>query len=395
MRIAQIAPLYVATPPRSYGGTERVISGLTEELVRRGHEVTLFATGDSRSSGRLVPCVPKALGFAHLTEAGAAHVAMLAQVFARASEFDVIHTHVDYLALRFAISSPTPTIFTLHGTLDLPGYPEALSAFPTLRYVSISDNQRTPVPHLNWVATIHHGIDVPSYPYTDEPGKYLLFVGRISPDKGPDRAIAIAKRTGIPLKIAAKVDPKDRRYFKRVIRPLLDDPLIEYLGPTNETRKRALMRNALALLLPIRWAEPFGLVFIESLACGTPVLTCPLGAAPEILREGVTGYMRESDDELVEAALRVHSISRASCRAWAERHFGLSAMADHYLRVYEAATRKRQTQHAVDILASTGVDSIAPAESIAPVESMAPVESIQPGIQPGIQPLGTDQAGFS
>ena len=388
MRIAQVAPLYVATPPRSYGGTERVISGLTEELVSRGHEVTLFATGDSRSSAQLVAGVPKALGFAHLMEAGAAHVAMLAQVYARASEFDVIHAHVDYLALPFAAASPTPTIITLHGALDLPGYAQALSAFPGLRYVSISDSQRAPVPGLNWVATVHHGIDVCSHPYTDEPGKYLLFVGRIAPEKGPDRAIAIAKRAGIPLKIAAKVDPKDRRYFQREIRPLLDDPLIEYLGPMDETHKRALMRDALALLLPIRWTEPFGLVFIESLACGTPVLTCPMGAAPEILSEGITGYMRESDDELVEAALRVRSIARAGCREWAERRFGLSAMADRYLSVYEAAMRKRQTQHAVDILATTLAGSVVPIEPIEPIEPAEPVQT-------GVQPFSTDQAGIS
>jgi glycosyltransferase involved in cell wall biosynthesis len=349
MRIAQVAPLYVATPPRSYGGTERIISGLTDELVKQGHEVTLFATGDSQTRARLVACAPEALGFEHIFESGAAHVAMLAQVYRRASEFDVIHSHVDYQALPFAAASKTPTIITLHGALDLPGYPEALSAFPDVRYVSISDNQRTPLPQLNWAATVYHGIDVQSHPFGELPGTYLLFVGRISPEKGPERAIAIAKQCGIPLKIAAKVDPKDRKFFEGTVKPLLNDPLIEFLGPVNEKRKCELMKNALALLLPIRWPEPFGLVFIEALACGTPVLTCPMGAAPEILSEGKTGFMRESDDELAEAALHVSEVSRAGCRAWAERRFDISEMTRNYLAVYRAAMDERPLLHALDI----------------------------------------------
>lgn len=363
MRIAQVAPLYVATPPRLYGGTERIISALTEELVKRGHEVTLFATGDSRTSARLVACTPHALGFEHIFESGAAHVGMLAQVYRRASEFDVIHAHVDYPILPFAENSKTPTIITLHGALDALGYPEALSAFPDLRYVSISDSQRAPLPQLNWAATVYHGVDVRSYPFGAQPGDYLAFVGRISPEKGPDRAIAIARRCGIPLKIAAKVDPKDRKFFEQVIKPQLDDPLIEYLGPLDERHKRELLKNALALLLPIRWPEPFGLVFIEALACGLPVLTCPKGAAPEILREGVTGYMREQDDELAEAALRVAEVSRAGCRAWAERHFDISDMTNNYEAVYLAAmqptmaTEKRKTRHAFDIPTDVRVEA--------------------------------------
>ncbi len=338
MRIAQVAPLYVATPPLSYGGTERIISGLTEELVRQGHEVTLFATGDSRTSARLVACAPKAMGFDQVFETGAAHIGMLAQVYRRASEFDVIHAHIDYPVFPFASHSKTPTVITLHGALDTPGYPEALLAFPDLNYVSISDNQRTPLPQLHWLATGHHGLDIGSYPYGEQPGSYLLFVGRISPEKGPDRAIAIAKACGIPLKIAAKVDPKDRAFFNQVVRPQLDDPLIENIGPVGERRKRELMRNALALLLPIRWPEPFGLVFIEALACGTPVLTCPSGAAPEILAEGVTGFMRETDEELVEAARRVSDVARSGCRAWAEQRFDRKRMTSDYLKVYQEVT---------------------------------------------------------
>jgi glycosyltransferase involved in cell wall biosynthesis len=361
MRIAQVAPLYVATPPHGYGGTERIISGLTETLVKQGHEVTLFATGDSRTSARLVACAPKALGFEHLFESGAAHTAMLAQVYRRASEFDVIHSHVDYQALPFAANSKTPTIITLHGALDMDGYPEALSAFPDIRYVSISNNQRTPLPNLNWAATVYHGIDVRAHPFGEQPGKYLLFVGRISPEKGPERAIAIAKQCGLPLKIAAKIDPKDRTFFNQVVKPLLDKEKdngnIEFLGPVDERRKRILMKNALALLLPIRWQEPFGMVYIESLACGTPVLTCPMGAAPEILSEGETGFMRESDDELAEAALRVREVSRAGCRAWAEQRFDISTMTRNYLDVYQAALGKRQPHRTLDIAMDVRVDT--------------------------------------
>lgn len=358
MRIAQVAPLYVDTPPRGYGGTERIISTLTEALVTEGHDVTLFATGASRTNGRLVAGAPEALGFEHLYDAGAAHTAMLAQVYRRASEFDVIHCHVDHQALPFAANCKTPTIFTLHGALDVPYYPEALSAFRDLRYVSISDSQREPVPDLNWVATVYHGMDVRAQPFNETPSKYLLFVGRISPEKGPEHAIAIAKKARLPLKIAAKIDPKDRKYFDRTVKPLLDDPLIEFLGPVNERRRSELMKNALALLLPIQWREPFGMVFIESLACGTPVLTCPRGSVPEIMRDGVTGFARESDDELAEAALRVTEISRAGCRAWAEERFDTSTMMRNYLDVYQAAISTSRPQRTLDIPTDARVEPV-------------------------------------
>lgn len=337
MRIAQVAPLYLATPPRTYGGTERIIALLTEALVKQGHDVTLFATGDSRTSARLVPCAPKEMGFGKPYETAAVHVAMLAQVYRRARDFDVIHTHLDCQALPFVNQSATPTIITLHMALDLPGYEQVLREYPDAHYVSISDSQRAPAPDVNWAATVYHGIDVATYPFSDQHGSYLLFAGRISPEKGPDRAIKIARRAGIPLKIAAKIDHKDRAFFDREVKPLLDDPLIEYLGPVDEVKKRALMQGALALLLPIRWNEPFGLVYIEALACGLPVLTSPHGSAPEILRDGITGFMRETDEELVEAALRVREISRAGCRAWAAQRFDAQRMAQRYVEVYEAA----------------------------------------------------------
>lgn len=342
MRIAQVAPLYVNTPPGAYGGTERIISILTETLVQMGHDVTLFATGESRTRARLVAGAPSAQGFSHPFESDAAHIAMLASVYRRAGEFDIIHSHIDSLALPFAAAASVPTVFTLHMSLEIPSYQAVLSAFPTQRYVSISDSQRAPAPDLNWVATVYHGIDTHLYPMGDKPGSYLLFVGRISPEKGPDRAIAIARRCGIPLKIAAKVDPKDRAFFERQVKPLLDDPLIEYIGPADERKKRDLMKNALALLLPIRWNEPFGLVFIEALACGLPVLTCPCGSAPELLRDGVTGFMRDTDDELVEAVLRAHEVPRAGCRAWVEQRFDAAIMTQRYVEVYQAALEERQ-----------------------------------------------------
>ena len=391
MRIAQVAPLTEAVPPKLYGGTERVVSWLTEELVALGHEVTLFASGDSRTTAKLDASWPRALRLdGSVRDPNALHMVMLERVRRKCDdeEFDLLHFHLDYYPFSLFQRQPTPFVTTLHGRLDLPEHQPVFNTFSKVPVISISNAQRRPVPQANWVRTIHHGL--PENLLTPQPVQpsYLAVLGRIAPEKGVDRAIRIATRCGIPLKIAAKVDPKDRRYFQREIRPLLDDPLIEYLGPMDETHKRALMRDALALLLPIRWTEPFGLVFIESLACGTPVLTCPMGAAPEILSEGITGYMRESDDELVEAALRVRSIARAGCREWAERRFGLSAMADRYLSVYEAAMRKRQTQHAVDILATTLAGSVVPIEPIEPIEPAEPVQT-------GVQPFSTDQAGIS
>lgn len=277
MRIAQVAPLQVAVPPRGYGGTERVVHTLTEELVRLGHEVTLFAAGDSRTSARLVPMVPRAINFDPAVDIAGYHVAMLDEVYDQASSFDVIHSHLDYLTLPFTRRTATPTVLTLHDKLSRPEGRRVYARYRAANYVSISDSQREDFPDLHYVATIHHGVDVESFPFVAEPGRYLAFVGRMSPEKRPDIAIRIAQRAGIPLKIAAKVDAKEEPYFRERIVPLLDDPLIEWLGQVDEQQKRTLMAHALALLLPIDWPEPFGMVFIEALACGTPVLTCPRG----------------------------------------------------------------------------------------------------------------------
>lgn len=341
MRIAQIVPLHVAVPPAGYGGTERVVYNLTEALVSRGHEVTLFATGDSRTSAKLVPLAEKAICFDPAIEWAALHMAELEYVYNRAHQFDVIHSHLDYLTLPYISRTTTPTVLTLHGRLDQPEFRRVFNANLGANYVSISNSQRRDVPDINWVATVYHGIDVASFPYSPRRGKYLAFVGRMSPEKRCDMAIAIARRTGIPLKIAAKIDHKERPYFERVIRPLLDDPLVEFLGEQNEDEKRALLRDALALLLPIDWPEPFGMAFIEALACGTPVLTRPCGSVPELLQDGLTGYIAEDEDALAAAVGRLDRISRLACRHWAEQRFDRQRMAAGYERVYERA-RQRQ-----------------------------------------------------
>ena len=337
MRIAQIAPLQVAVPPRGYGGTERVIAALTDALVQRGHDVTLFASGDSRTLAHLEPVVPAATGFGPTVDPVALHLTLLTEVYRQAASgaFDVIHSHLEHLTLPFIRSVPTPTVMTFHSRLDHPALAPLLLAYPDAHLVSISDSQRQPVADASWVATVYHGVDVHHFPFSSEPGAYLAFVGRISPEKGPEHAIAIAKRAGVPLKIAAKIDPKDRAYFKQTVQPLLDDPLVDFVGPLNERHKRELLRGARALLLPLEWPEPFGIVFIEALACGSPVLTRPYGAAPEVIQDGVTGYLRVTDDELADAVGELFALDRAACRRSAEERFNTSRMADDYVRVYE------------------------------------------------------------
>ena len=342
MRIAQVAPLHLTVPPQNYGGTERCIFNLTEALVEAGHEVTLFATSGSNTSARLVSMRDEPLRFNPKVDATALHLAMLQHVYSRASEFDVIHSHLDYLTLPFAAASSTPTVMTLHGRLDGPETVEILRTFKDCNYVAISASQRSQIPDLNWVATIHHAIDLRQIAFHERPGSYLVFVGRITPEKGPDRAIRIAQRAGMPLKIAAKIDPANRKYYEQVIKPMLNDPTIEFLGPVNEKRKLDLMGNALALLEPIHWPEPFGMVFIEALACGTPVLTCPHGSVPELLRDGETGFACESDDDLVAAVQQVRQVSRAGCREYVRQKFDIREMALEYVEVYSTIQHRRR-----------------------------------------------------
>ena len=321
MRIAQVAPLFESVPPPYYGGTERVVSYLTEELVRQGHEVTLFASGDSVTQARLVAACPRALRLdPQCVEPMAHYMVLLEQVFRQARAFDLLHFHIDYLHCPLSLRQHIPHVTTLHGRLDLPDLVPVYRTFPTVPVVSVSEAQRTPLPWLQWQGTVYHGVPNDLYTFRDTPGTYLAFLGRISPEKGVEHAIAIARHVGMPLKIVAKVDRVDQMYFHEVIRPLLDDPLVEYLGEMGEHDKNIFLGQAYALLFPIEWPEPFGLVMIEAMACGTPVIAYRRGSVPEILTDGVTGWIVAGYEEAVQAVPRV-----ATLRACFENHAGLLA----------------------------------------------------------------------
>jgi glycosyltransferase involved in cell wall biosynthesis len=345
MRIAQVAPLFESVPPRLYGGTERVVAYLTDELVRRGHDVTLFAAGDSRTTARLVPVVERATRFDAASHdlLGAEFIRELGLVFSRARDFDVIHCHVDYLAFPFHDLTPTPTVHTIHGRLDLPHLAAVYRQFRTVPLVSISDAQRTPLDPLGvrWAGTVYHGLPVERYAFAPEDRGYLAFLGRLAPEKQPDLAIEIARRVGLPLKIAAKVDAVDREYFDRVVAPLLDDPLVEFLGEIGDDDKPAFLGGARALLFPIDWPEPFGLVMIEAMACGTPVVARPCGAVPEVIVDGRTGFLASTLVELAEAVKRLDEIDRAECRRHVERHFSAGRMAEDYETIYRRLASRR------------------------------------------------------
>lgn len=344
MRIAQVSPLFESVPPKCYGGTERVVSYLTEELVRQGHDVTLFASGDSLTSARLVAATGRSLRLDKAcVDQLAHHVAMLETIFKRAAEFDVIHFHVDYLHFPLSRRMTTPSLTTLHGRLDIPDLLPVYREFTEMPVVSISDAQREPLPIANWLATVYHGLPDDLYTFREQPGEYLAFLGRISPEKRVDRAIQIARRLGFPLKIAAKVDKVDREYFSSVIEPLLDGPGIEYLGEIGEGEKDELLGNAYALLFPIDWPEPFGLVMIEALACGTPVIAYRRGSVPEVLEEGVTGFMVGSLEDAVRAVERVGTLSRRTCRRAFGRRFTAARMAKDYVRLYQRLSSREPT----------------------------------------------------
>jgi glycosyltransferase involved in cell wall biosynthesis len=336
VRIAQIAPVFESVPPRLYGGTERVVSYLTEELVAQGHEVTLFASGDSRTSARLVSSFHEALRLsaAPLDEL-AAQILLVEQVIAEADQFDVIHNHIDYLPFPMLRRARRPNVSTPHGRLDGAHWRVLVEQFPELPLSSISFAQRRSLPDANWVATVYHGIPADQHRFRARHGDYLAFVGRISPEKRVDRAIEIARGCGMPLKIAAKVSELDLAYFERQIRPLLDDPLVDFLGEVDEAGKDELLGNAHALLFPIDWPEPFGLVMIEALACGTPVIARACGSVPELIVPGRSGLIADTVDELALAARSVDRIDRAACRREAEARFSAERMADGYEAVYE------------------------------------------------------------
>ena len=352
MRIAQLAPPAERVPPALYGGTERVVSALTEELVRRGHEVTLFASGDSRTSATLVPVCARAL---RLDPAVAdVHVYTLRELglaFARAGEFDVIHNHLDYFALPFARLTGAAVLTTLHGRLDLPDLPAIFGDYRDAPLVSVSASQRAPFPRANWLATVHNGIDLAAYRTIHAtPGDYFAFLGRISPEKNPEGAIAIARRAGIPLKIAAKVDKADVAFYEQIVKPQIDGRFIEYVGEIGEEEKNAFLGGAYALLFPIRWPEPFGIVMAEAMASGTPVLATPRGAVPEVVVDGETGFIRDTLDELVEAARRIPELDRRRCRRRVEERFSATAMADGYEAAYERLLTRRDRATPRDFL---------------------------------------------
>jgi glycosyltransferase involved in cell wall biosynthesis len=335
MKIAQVAPLMESVPPKCYGGTERVVSWITEELVRQGHDVTLFASGDSVTSANLIPCCPRGLRLDKALDVTAHHVVMLNEVRSRAAEFDIIHFHIDYLHFPLFCDRPTRTLTTLHGRLDMPDLPVVFGAFPQMPLVSISNDQRRPLPDLNWVGTVYHGLPHDLLPYCENPSwDYLAFLGRICPEKRVDRAIAIAKRAGMKLKIAAKVDPVDRKYFENEIKPLLDDPLIEFVGEIGDADKAEFLGNAYALLFPIDWPEPFGLVMIEAMACGTPVVAYRRGSVPEVIEHGLTGLVVENEDEAVTAVRRVRMLDRWWVRQHFEERFSVEPMVANYCALY-------------------------------------------------------------
>jgi len=336
MRIAQVAPLYEPVPPRGYGGTERVVSWLTEELVAQGHEVTLFASGDSRTRAKLEPVCPVSLrANPACRDALAHHILLLEQVRQQRDEFDIVHYHIDYLHFPLSRHIDLPQVTTLHGRLDLPELIPLYREFADMPVVSISRSQRRSLPQANWVGNVYHGLPEDSLPFHDSPGKYLAFIGRISPEKRPDRAIEIATRAGVTLKIAAKVDMADRDYFERVVRPLLKRPNIEFIGEIGDEAKPHFLGHAFASISPIDWPEPFGLNMIEAMACGTPTIAFGHGSVPEIIENGVSGIIVRSMDEAVTAVRQAAAMSRRGVRRAFESRFTVSRMVSDYLAIYQ------------------------------------------------------------
>lgn len=348
MRIAQIAPLIERVPPRLYGGTERVVYYLTEELARQGHEVTLFASGDSVTSARLVASVPEALRLNPRVKEPLPYVILqLEQVRQQAEHFDILHFHVDFLHFPIFRTIAGKTLTTLHGRLDLPDLQAVYREFREMPLVSISDHQRLPMPPVNWIGTVYHGLPRDVCPFNPSPkGDYFAFLGRISPEKRPDRAIEIARRAGVRLRIAAKVDKVDEAYFRERIEPLLSAPHVEFIGEIDEAQKAEFLGNALGLLFPIDWPEPFGLVMIEAMSCGTPVIAWRCGSVPEVVEPGLSGFIVESIDAAVEAVRRIHMLDRTAVRRRFEQRFSAERMARDYLALYQTLIARETTARA-------------------------------------------------
>ena len=344
MKIAQVAPLYESVPPKLYGGTERVVSYLTEALVDEGHDVTLFASGDSQTAARLIPACSRSLRLhPDCVDQIAHHYVMLQEVLDRVEEFDIIHFHVDYLHFPMSRMANLPQVTTLHGRLDLNDLVPLYRKFGDMPVISISQAQRKPLWWANWIGNVYHGLPQQSLSLGDASGGYLAFLGRISPEKRVDRAIQIALEAGMPLKIAAKIDRVDREYFEREIKPLLSNPGIEYIGEIAEHQKSEFLGNAYALLFPVDWPEPFGLVMIEAMACGTPTIAFRCGSVPEVIRPGVSGIIVDNMADAVGAVPRIASLSRDKCRAEFEKRYTASRMAKDYTKVYEATLCARST----------------------------------------------------
>jgi glycosyltransferase involved in cell wall biosynthesis len=338
VRIAQVAPLYESVPPALYGGTERVVSYLTEELVRQGHEVTLFASGDSVTDARLISPCARSLRLNNARDTILPHMIMLDHVYELADEFDIIHFHVDYLHFPSTRRCRGLShVTTVHGRLDLPQLPELYRRFSDIPLVSISNSQRRPLRNTRWAGTVYHGLPEDLYSYRADPGPqpYLAFVGRMSREKRLDRAIKIALAAGIELRVAAKIDPSEREYFERYLEPLIDQPGIEFVGEIDDDQKNDFLGRALALLFPIDWPEPFGLTMIEALACGTPVIAWPCGSVPEVIEPGKTGFICRTVSEAVTAVDRVPELSREHCRRTFEERYSARRMAHDYVRIYE------------------------------------------------------------
>ncbi len=349
MKIAQVAPLFESVPPQLYGGTERVVSYLTEALVAAGNEVTLIASGDSQTSARLIPICPRALRLSNPSRDPLAYNTLqLEKVAAMAGEFDIIHSHVDFFGYPVYRRLGVPFVSTLHGRLDMADLLPLYREFRDVPVVSISDSQRDPLAFANWMGTIYHGLPESLYPFSPGKGGYLAFLGRASPEKGLDRAIKIAMESGIPLKIAAKIDKVDAEFFRKAIRPFLKHPLVEFLGEIGEKEKPEFLGNAKALLFPINWPEPFGLVLIEAMACGTPVIAYPQGSVPEIIEHGANGLLVDDIAGAVKAVLQVDEVPRWRCRQLFEERFSVAAMTGRYAGIYARAIELRQQAHSAE-----------------------------------------------
>lgn len=337
MKIAEVAPLCESVPPLKYGGTERVVSYLTEELVALGQDVTLFASGDSQTTAKLVPGSERSLRLSgNCSDHLAHHVAMLDDVMHMAPEFDVIHFHIDYIHFPLSRYCSLPSVTTLHGRLDLPDLLPVYKHFSDAPLISISFAQRKPLSRVNWVGNVYHGLPADLHAFYPQGGDYLAFLGRISPEKRVDRAIEIARRAGMPLKIAAKIDAADREYYESVIKPLMEDPNVEFIGEIGEHEKAEFLGNAYAYLFPIDWPEPFGLTMIEAMACGTPTIAFHRGSVPEVMQEGVTGFIVDDMDQAVAAVDKIASIERTACRNVFDKRFTATRMAEQYIDLYQS-----------------------------------------------------------